>query len=312
MSAALCCFINRFLSGRHRIGSLWLLGIMLGCLLMIQEALLAQKIKFTSGGIERSFILHLPKLYTKPGTAVYPIILCLHGKGSNGHEMKMYTGLNSTGDEMNSIVAYPTTLEGQWPYTDTNAIRREATYLKDVIEAITSGYLGDPHRVYMTGMSSGGIFTFTFAALHPETLKGIAVVSGNITPAAQPDILKNVAILPSLLLIHGTADLLYDGRDGMFLTAEESFTTYLGACADETPVHEWLPDINKKDKCTVEKITYWCPEQLQYYRIKNGGHHWPGARFNAALFTSLKLGNFCRDINANDLIRDFISATEGS
>jgi hypothetical protein len=45
---------------------------------------------------------------------------------------------------------------------------------------------------------------------------------------------------------------------------------------------------------------------------KNGGHHWPGAKFNAALFTSLKLGNFCRDVNANDLIRDSILAIEGN
>jgi len=281
------------------------------CLLISHETTLAQKIKMSSGGIERSFILHLPKPYADSDTASYRIILCLHGKGSNGREMKMYTGLNSTGDEMNSIVAYPTTLEGQWPYTDTSAIRREATYLKDVIGVITSRYHGDPEHVYMTGMSSGGIFTFTFAALHPEVLKGIAVISGNITPTAKPDIIRNAAILPPLLLIHGTTDLLYQGKDGMFLTAEESFTTYLGACADRSPAREWLPDINKKDKCTVEKITYRCPDQTVYFRIKNGGHHWPGAKFNAAPFTSLKLGNFCRDIKANDMIRDFIFTMEG-
>lgn len=312
MRTTSCCFIIRFLPVRHRSG--WLLhsGIMVVCLLMIQETILAQKIKFTSRGIERSFIIHLPKMFTNSDTAAYPVILCLHGKGSNGREMKMYTGLNNTGDELNTIVVYPTTLAGQWPYTDTSAIRMETTYLKDVIEIITSRYHGDPQHVYMTGMSSGGIFTFTFASMHPEVLKGIAVVSGNITPAAQPDIIKNASVLPPLLLIHGTADLLYEGKDGMFVNAEESFSTYMSTCADHTPDRHWLPDVNKKDKCTVEKITYRCPEQKLYYRIKNGGHHWPGANFNASLFTSLKLGNFCRDINANDLIREFILALEGS
>lgn len=312
MGVTLCYFINRFLPVRNRRGSLWRSGILVACLLMSQESILAEKIKFSSGGIERSFILHLPKLYQDSVTAAYPIILCLHGKGSNGREMKMYTGLNNTGDETNTIVVYPNTLEGQWPYTDATAIQREATYLKDAIEVITSRYRGDPDRVYMTGMSSGGIFTFTFASLHPEVLKGIAVVSGNITPSAQPDIIKNATKLPPLMLIHGTADLLFDGKDGMFLNAEESLSTYMFACADRTPVREWLPDVNKKDKCNVEKITYRCPEQMLYYRIKNGGHHWPGAKFNAALFTSLKLGDFCRDINANDMIRDFILSIEGS
>lgn len=311
MDVTLWCFIIKFLHGRHRTGWLMHSGIMLGGLLMSHQTMLAQKIKFTSCGIERSFILHLPKVYTNSDTAAYPIILCLHGKGSNGREMKMYTGLNNIGDEINTIVAYPTTLEGQWPYTDTSAIQREATYLKDIIRVITSRYHGDSGHVYMTGMSSGGIFTFTFASLYPEALKGIAVVSGNITPTAKPDIIINASKLAPLLLIHGTADLLYEGKDGMFLTAEESFTTYLDACVYHTPFREWLPDVQKKDKCTVEKISYSCPGQMLYYRIKDGGHHWPGAKFNASFFTSLKLGNFCRDIHANDLIRDFILGIEG-
>jgi polyhydroxybutyrate depolymerase len=312
MDALLHCFIIRSLHLRYLTGWLLRSGILAACLLLMQDTMLAQKIKFTSGGIERSFILHLPKMYLDADTAAYPIILSLHGKGSNGREMKIYTGLNSTGDEMNTIVVYPTTLEGQWPYTDSTAIQREAIYLKDIIGVITSRYHGDSEQVYMTGMSSGGIFTFTFASLHPEALKGIAVVSGNITPSAQPDIVKNASILPPLLFIHGTADLLYEGKDGMFLTAEESFTTYLDACAHRTPIREWLPDTYKKDKCIVEKITYRCPEQTLYCRIKDGGHHWPGAKFNASFFTSLKLGKFCRDVNANDLIRDFILAIKSS
>ena len=76
-------------------------------------------------------------------------------------------------------------------------------------------------------------------------------------------------------------------------------------------VKAYLSVIHIKDKCTVEKITFGCPAQMVYYRIKNGGHHWPGAKFNAALFTSLKLGNFCRDIQANDIIREFILSVEG-
>jgi polyhydroxybutyrate depolymerase len=311
MVATLFCLINRFLPDYYR-HKRWLLciAILIGGSLIGKETVLAQKIKFTSGGIERSFILHLPKEYCASEPTAYPMIICLHGKGSNGREMKMYTGLNTIGDDMNTIVVYPTTLEGQWPYTEPSAIRSEATYLKDVIGVITSGYHGDPARVYMTGMSSGGIFTFTFAGLHPTVVKGIAVISGNITPLAKPDIQKNASLLPPLLLIHGTDDLLYKGRDGMFLTAEESFTTYLSACTDRTPGSEWLPDSFKKDKCTVEKITYRCPAPMVYYRIKNGGHHWPGAKFNADIFTSLKLGNFCRDFDANDMIRDFILALE--
>ena len=271
----------------------------------------AQKIKFMSNGIERSFILHLPAGYSKKDTMDYPLILCLHGKGSNGREMKMYTGLNKTGDELNSIVAYPTTKAELWPYADTSDIMVETTYLMDIIDYLTMHHKADPNRVYMAGMSSGGIFTYTFASRYPWSLKGIAVVSGNITLMAKEDVEHNASILPPLLLIHGTKDeILYNGRAGFCLNAEDSYATYREACVDQSPVTQWMPDL-RKDKCTVEKITYNCPGKMIYYRIHNGGHHWPGANFNAALFTSLKLGRYCRDISANDAIKDFILNIEG-
>lgn len=289
-------------------GYLWMISL----LLSLSQIAGAQKIKFICGGEERNFILHLPKSFSEKAPVTYPVILCLHGKGSNGREMKMYTGLNKTGDKMNSIIAYPTTADEQWPYADTVAIRKETAYLQAIIQYLTSYYRADPERIYMTGMSSGGIFTFTFASQYPTALKGIAVVSGNITLAAKKNIEKNALILPPLLLIHGTGDkLLYHGREGMCMSAEDSFTTYLSACTDPAPIIEKLPDTKPKDKCTVEKINYNCQEKLIYYRITNGGHHWPGANFNAALFTSLRLGHFCRDFKANDAIRDFIFGLEG-
>lgn len=302
--------LNR-LTGRILMGN----TILQLCLVLLIVSLpydgVAQKIKFMSSGMERSFILHLPAGYSKKDTMDYPLILCLHGKGSNGREMKMYTGLNKTGNEMKAIIAYPTTTGELWPYEDTVAIRTETTYLLDLIAYLAAHHKADPDRVYMSGMSSGGIFTYTFASRYPLSVKGIAVVSGNITLLAKQDVEHNASILPPLLLIHGTKDeILYNGRAGFCLNAEDSFATYRASCQDQSPVTQWMPDL-RKDKCTVEKITYHCPEEMIYYRIHNGGHHWPGANFNAALFTSLHLGRYCRDISANDAIKDFILNIEG-
>lgn len=267
----------------------------------------SQKIKIVSGGLERSFILHLPKSFKQDQPIACPILICLHGKGSNGREMKMYTGLNATSDKAGMITVYPTAEEGVWPYEDTGKIRMEITYLNNVIDHIVSRYHGDPDRIYMAGMSSGGIFTFTFALQFPAVLRGIAVVSGNISFEASKELQKNLPLLPPLLFIHGTSDFLYPGRPEQLLTAEESFAVYTSWCTDTLPGVEWLPDSQRKDKCRVERLTYCCPKKMVYYRIHHGGHHWPGAEFNAALFTSLKLGNFCRDFTANEAILDFIT-----
>jgi poly(3-hydroxybutyrate) depolymerase len=238
------------------------------------------------------------------------MLICLHGKGSNGREMKMYTGLNAMADTSGLIIAYPNAAGESWPYADSLGILKETVYLKDIIHYIALHYHGDTNSVYMSGMSSGGIFTFTFASMYPEALKGTAVVSGNITLQAIQSFEKSKFLLPPLLLIHGTGDFLYDGRQGVCISAEESLSRYISGCPVYDVERKWLPDTHPKDKCTVEKLMLSCPGNTVYYRIINGGHHWPGASFNAALFTSIKLGNYCKDFSANEAIHSFISAIE--
>ena len=71
---------------------------------------------------------------------------------------------------------------------------------------------------------------------------------------------------------------------------------------------ESLPDVNSKDESTLTRITYPCSTPVVYFRVENGGHHWPGASFDANLFYSKPLGAFNKDLNTNEAIWLFCQA----
>jgi poly(3-hydroxybutyrate) depolymerase len=66
-----------------------------------------------------------------------------------------------------------------------------------------------------------------------------------------------------------------------------------------------LSDINVKDKSTVTRIDFDCSTPIVYYRVNGGGHHWPGATFDANLFYSKPLGPFNQDLDTNEAIWQF-------
>ncbi|TAK64035.1 MAG: hypothetical protein EPO22_06150, partial [Dehalococcoidia bacterium] len=58
-----------------------------------------------SGGIERSYILHVPPSYD--GTRRTPLVLNFHGFGSNARQQAIYSGLPAKGDAAGFIVVTP-------------------------------------------------------------------------------------------------------------------------------------------------------------------------------------------------------------
>src|SRR6266852_4821262 len=57
------------------------------------------------GGRIRIYLVHVPKSYE--GSKSYPVVLVLHGGGSNAEQMVRFCGLNEKADQAGFIVAYP-------------------------------------------------------------------------------------------------------------------------------------------------------------------------------------------------------------
>ena len=265
--------------------------------------------KITVDNTKRTYTIHLPNGYPT-GKNLYPVLFLFHGNPSKGWQMKLYTGMNKTADKNNFIVVYPDALDKRWSYSDCKKVGEDIRFINSLLKKLKGKYKIDTSRIYFSGMSGGAFFLSVLASAFPEKIAAMSIVAGNtIDPHYICGQRKSKVPIP-LLLIHGTSDGLYYGREGI-LSADQTieFWIKLNRC-DTIPIIKNIPDINKKDNSSVLKIQYLSKidKDVMFYKIENGGHHWPNSKFNANHFVKTDLGILNKDFNTNQTIWDFVSS----
>lgn len=180
-------------------------------------------------------------------------------------------------DSARFVVAYPDGLNRAWNVDGGGCCGRSAREGVDDVAFITaavgdiSDHVGiDPARVYATGISNGGIMSYTlacatnlFAAIGPDS-------ATQLTDCQSPHPV-------SVMQIHGTADRLvrYDGGpgagfahiDGLPVEEVNAFWRNVNHCA--TPTSSTVG--------RVTKSTAACPEgrSVVLITVEGGGHEWP-------------------------------------
>jgi polyhydroxybutyrate depolymerase len=220
----------------------------------------------TSGTITRTlgsrvYQLHVPAGLT--GTPV-PLLLSLHGAGSNGSEDEYFTGWSGFADSHNLIVAYPDAQgypSGGWnPYTEPNA---DVAFLRDVVGDISSNWCIDPHRVYVDGWSNGAVMSQR-AACDATDKFASATSYGGGDPTAAGTAAPCMPSRPvSVGLIVGQFDFTYAG-----LAQDASLWKGIDGCSS-TPVQE-------TDQYGSSS-TYGCTAGTQVWTrvVSNTSHNWP-------------------------------------
>lgn len=147
-------------------------------------------IAVVADGRERPVHVYVPAGYDPSRPT--PLLLNLHGSGSDGPSQFRLSGLAGTADRKGVIVASPTagiaaregflwnvpgvpTVAGTVPGPDAPD---DTGYLVAVIEALSKAMCVDEARVYSTGLSGGGRMTSWLACAVPGRLAGIAPVVG--------------------------------------------------------------------------------------------------------------------------------------
>ena len=140
-----------------------------------------------------SYGLFVPPGYD-PGVAL-PLVVCLHGAGFTGDSYleRWATRLGEW-----SILACPTTMAGTW-WT-----RPSEELVLATIESVRAQYRIDPDRIYLTGMSNGGIGAWIIGMHHAPRFAAVAPMASGIDDVLFP-FLKNLRHT-SLYVIHGAKD----------------------------------------------------------------------------------------------------------
>ncbi len=140
-----------------------------------------------------SYGLFVPPSYD-PDVA-FPLVVCLHGAGFTG-DSYLERWAARLGEW--SILACPTTMAGTW-WT-----RSSEDLVLATIEAVRARYRIDPDRVYLTGMSNGGIGAWIIGMHHAPRFAAVAPMASGIDDVLFP-FLENLRHT-SLYVIHGARD----------------------------------------------------------------------------------------------------------
>jgi polyhydroxybutyrate depolymerase len=266
--------------------------------------------------INRHYLLRTPAESVLSAGSV-PLVLVLHGGGGNTENAERMTGFTAKAQREGFIVVYP---EGSsrfrqklltWNaghccgYAMENKVD-DVGFVRALIKKLIEQYPIDPARVFVTGMSNGGMMTHRLGRELSDQVAAIApvvaTVFGDESKAGQP---------VSALMVNGMLDesvpYLGGPPGGRFNDAWDGTPTkpaldqgvyWAGAngCAKD-PV--------KRDRAAFVHWRYACPpgKAVELYLLKDSGHAWPGgqkgSRRGDAPGTS---------VNATDLIWDFFAA----
>ena len=259
----------------------------------------------THAGLEREYILYVPDSYT-PGTAA-PLVLNFHGYTSNNLEQFLYSDFRPIADTAGFLVVHPmgtVDLLGNphWNVGWGSSTVDDVGFTSALIDSLSATYTINQDRIYSTGMSNGGFFSYKLACDLSHRIAAIASVTGTM------NIGQTATCSPShpmpVMEIHGTADetVAYEGN--FFFEPIPNVVAWWTAFdgCDLTPNTSVIDDSNTDDGCTAEHYVFVNGQNgssVEHYKIIGGQHTWPGSAF----------GGFGtnQDINASKEIWRFFS-----
>lgn len=232
---------------------------------------------------QRVYYLHVPASVT--GAKSVPLVVMLHGRGSDGRAAASpYYGWVALADQQGFIVAFPDAVGRPRSWRPAWGGRKspDSAFLCALLDELQKRCRVDPARVFLTGHSSGGIMSLSFAATHGERVAAIGPVAGTIGAGLLRIPRPRTPV--SVILVHGMADRIvpYDAERGkraaypMLTGAPDSaaFWALHNGCGKQ-PVRTELADGRVH-------LDVWsggkAGTRVELYSIERGQHGWPAAR----------------------------------
>lgn len=240
-------------------------------------------IKFA--GFWRQYRLYVPPVYsvTKPA----PLVLNLHGLGSNAIQQQYYGNFMPQADTAGFLILMPQGTEqggtvfwnvGVFPVPD------DVGFIRALMDTIASKYTVDNNRVYSTGMSNGAIMTYYLACQLPGRFAAIASVAGTMFRPWLSTCIPATAL--PVMAIHGDADQTVPyagdpGPNGSFVAVDSVVQNWRrhNLCLSTAQVINF-PDLNTNDLSTAINYRYLQGRDqstVELIKIISGQHAWPGA-----------------------------------
>ena len=233
--------------------------------------------RFEADGLPaRDYLVYVPCGLKKKDTPA--LVVYLHGCNQNAAEAAVQTRWNTFADAQRFIVVYPNQfepagddLEGHafdgngaqcWNWFRPEHVNRgsgEPATLAGITQAVMTANNVDPDRVYVAGISAGGVMTSVMGATYPDLYAAIGVIAGCGYPAcADPggtlatQAMGAYARAMPAIVVHGTAD--------------EAAVFPMGLDA----VHQWLNTNDLVDDGTMNGSVPRTPASTEDHGVDEG------------------------------------------
>ena len=275
-------------------------------LLLFGNIIFAQYDSIFVDGNWRTFLTHVPT-HNIENISSLPLVLCLHGGFGNAYNIETSTQFSIKADTTKQpfVVVYPEGINSPlgirtWNagyccgYSTNNNIN-DVKFISELIDTIENSYKIDTKRVYVTGLSNGGMMSFRLAAELTSKISAIAPVAASMTFNKPWNPSRPIPIIQ----FHSFLDdnIPYFGGIG------EGVSNHYNPPIDSV-LNQW----SILNNCSIENDTMY-NEQKKYlfktwtncknnsdiynYITYDGGHSWPGSE------------NGSKVVNATNLIWDF-------
>jgi len=235
------------------------------------------------GGLTRTYRYYAP---SEPGGSL-PLVIVLHGAGGASESMPGVTHFDQLAAEQGFIVVFPDGFEKHWNdlrgIPEWSAQQRnvdDVGFISALIDRFITQHNADPARVFVTGISNGGLMSHRLGCELAGKIAAIAPVVRTLTTRLS-DQCKPVRPI-SVLMFFGTADKLVPFGGGIqkmgsvetpVLSAQETIERWavLNGCSNN-------PEVTKTTRPPGSRQVFAsCRQGVEVvaYIREGAGHKWP-------------------------------------
>lgn len=264
----------------------------------------------TIDGRDRLYLLNLPPAYYESDTTL-PLVIGLHGTGGSAVQFERDYSFTDKANNAGFTVVYPEGVRSTgilglrtWNAGTCCDFAKEQNiddvkYIRTLLDKLVTSYKINPKKVFVAGMSNGGMLTYRLAHEMADKIAAVAVVSCSmvlpapLTPSRPMPVLHIHSALDTKIPYMGGV-----GIGGYYFPPVDSVHRVWAEHNGCTSVPNTIVDDDKY------QLTEWpgCTSGavIRRYLTRDGGHAWPGGQ------KSNRRGDEPSTvINATDLIWDF-------
>ena len=269
----------------------------------------------THEGMKRGYEIRVPAGLDRGGKRV-PLVLVLHGGGGNGANAEKMTGFTEKAVREKFIVVYPEGTGRLGKLLTWNAghccgyaMEKKADdvgFINALLDKLVADYPVDPKRVYVTGLSNGGMMTHRLGIELSHRIAAIAPVVAALFGDEQMPSRPVSAVMINGMLDKSVPHLggapggrftdAWEGTPVRPAPAQADFWAAANGCKSS-------PD--RQERGAIVLSQYRCPagRDVALYLVKDNGHAWPGGKPG-----SRRGDKPSESLNATDVIWEFFKA----